>query len=109
MNINNTNCDAFCETSGYFGGILASFMFFPQIYKMYKTQKASDISWLTLLLGNISSFSVLYYNYSRNSRPLIITGIISIISRIVILVYKFYIDKKNNELSILPLTIDSCE
>jgi len=107
MNFHNQNCDDICEILGYFGGILASLMFFPQIYKMYKTQKANDISWLTLFLGNISSISVLYYNLNIDAYPLIITGCISIVSRIIIVIYKYHIDKKNNEFNILPLTFDS--
>lgn len=107
MNLHNINSESIYIFFGYFGGTLASFMFFPQIYKMYKTQKANDISWLTLFLGNVSSVSVLIYNIHINAYPLIITGIISIISRIIIVLYKYKIDRKNNEFSILPLTMDT--
>lgn len=77
---------------GYIGGLLASFIFIPQILKMVKTKRSKDLSYTTLLVSNLSSAFLLVYSIDNDITPMIVTTIISLVTRLLIIVLKLYFD-----------------
>lgn len=88
-----SKCNILCQVFGYFGGGLSAFMFLPQLIKIHRTKKAKDISWVTLIMANIASGFILLYTIQMKSTALSVTSSISIIIRLIIMVYKFFLDE----------------
>lgn len=80
------------EYFGYIGGLLASFIFIPQILKMITTKRSKDLSYTTLLISNLSSAFVLVYSIDNEITPMIVTTIISLSTRLLIIFLKLYFD-----------------
>ena len=90
-----TTCNTIkCELYGYLGGGLSAFMFVPQLVKLHRTKKGKDISWTTLIMANTASTFILLYTIETDSKALALTSSVSIIIRVIIMIYKFILDKK---------------
>lgn len=57
--------DAF-QIVGFIALIASSVGFFPQVVKTFKTKKAEDLSFYTLLLLIIAATSWIFYGFSRS-------------------------------------------
>lgn len=81
------------EIIGCVAGILTSFAFFPQIYKMCKIKKSLGISTFSYLCTTFGCFLWLFYGLSIHSFSLILFNIINILTSSVIVIlsirYKF--------------------
>lgn len=86
------------EVNGYIGGILSAIIFIPQIYKMFLTKSARDISWTFLFVSNIGSIFSLVYYFEIDAKPMIYTNIFSLFTRIFMTFYKFYLDNYLKEM-----------
>ena len=64
------------------GGLLASLIFIPQIWKMIITKSSKDLSYTTLFVSNMSSAFLIVYSVQNNIKPLIVTTVISLVTRI---------------------------
>ena len=80
------------SASGYISGVLSAIIFVPQIYKMFITKSAKDISWTFIFISNVGSIFALIYYFEINAIPMIYTNIFSLFTRIFITFYKFYLD-----------------
>lgn len=58
----------------------------PQIYQTYKTQDASSLSLLSWLLFASAAFIWLIYGIKINSRPLIISSFLWIVTELLLVV-----------------------
>ncbi|HAG50318.1 MAG: hypothetical protein A2X87_05260 [Deltaproteobacteria bacterium GWC2_42_51] len=73
---------------GFFGGILTTISFLPQVIKTWKTRSTSDVSlWMFLLLC-IGIIIWIIYGFLINSLPVIFANLISFILTSIILVFK---------------------
>ena len=84
-------------TNGYVGGVLSAILFVPQLCKMYQTQSAIEISWTFLIVSNIGSIFSIFYYIEIDATPMIYTNAFSLLTRILIIIYKYYLDKKNKK------------
>lgn len=82
-------------TNGYIGGILSAILFIPQLCKMYQTQSAIELSWTFLLVSNIGSIFSIFYYIEIDATPMIYTNAFSLLTRILMVIYKYHLDRKN--------------
>ena len=93
-------CNGICQFYGYFGGGLSAVMFLPQLIRIHRTQKAHDVSWMTLWMANVASTMILLYTIQINSTSLMYTSSFSILIRTLTMVYKLYLEqcqKRDNQ------------
>ena len=76
------------------GGLLASLIFIPQIWKMIITKSSKDLSYTTLFVSNMSSAFLIVYSIQNNIKPMIVTTVISLVTRILIVFLKLYLDTR---------------
>lgn len=97
-------CGTLCQFYGYVGGGLSAVMFLPQLIQIHQTQKARDVSWMTLFMANFASALILMYTIEINSPALMYTSSLSILIRSLTMFYKLYLEnfKKEEQISIVP-------
>ena len=82
------------EFFGYFAALLTTLAFLPQLIKTLKTQKADDVSLLTLIMFLTGVLSWVIYGYKISSAPILIANIITFILNLFILIFKLIFSKK---------------
>lgn len=92
--------ESITKLSGFMGGGLSALMFLPQLYKIHSTQKANDISYAMLLLGDLASIMILTHSILIHSPPLTITCSVSVLIRSMTICYKFYVETCNQTTNI---------
>ncbi len=75
-------------------GIVNGFANFPQIYKIFKTKSAKDISVLTYIILTIGSFVWILYGIEIKNFPVLIMNILAFIEFIFILIGCYLYGKK---------------
>ena len=80
--------------NGYVGGILSAALFLPQLYKMYQTKSALELSWTFLIVSNVGSLFSIFYYIEIKATPMLYTNAFSLLTRVIMLVYKFHLDRK---------------
>lgn len=91
------------DFNGYFGGITNSIIFIPQLYKLFITKSSKDISWTFIFLSILgSSFSIVYF-IEIDAKPMIYTNIFSLVTRILLGIFKFSFENKKVENSFILL------
>jgi MtN3 and saliva related transmembrane protein len=79
--------------------IINSVQFFPQLYKIYKTKKVTDLSFYSLFLMVITNVLWLSHGYYINDYSLIYSSIFNLfVGIILIILYKKYSQKKTTKL-----------
>ena len=81
------------EFFGYFAAILTTLAFLPQLIKTLKTQKAEDVSLITLVMFLTGVLSWIIYGYKIASTPILIANIITFILNMLILIFKISFSK----------------
>jgi MtN3 and saliva related transmembrane protein len=71
---------------GLFGGLLTTFAFVPQIFRIFRTKSAKDISLVFNLMVIIGGSLWLSYGIKDHLLPLIIWNVLGISFNLVILV-----------------------
>tara|TARA_B100000575_G_scaffold251042_1_gene218208 strand:- start:455 stop:715 length:261 start_codon:yes stop_codon:yes gene_type:complete len=82
------------EFFGYFAAILTTLAFLPQLIKTLKTQKADDVSLITLIMFLTGVLSWVIYGYKISSVPILMANIITFILNFLILIFKIIFAKK---------------
>ena len=82
------------EFFGYFAAGLTTAAFLPQLIKTVKTQKADDVSLLTLLMFISGVCAWIIYGYQISSVPVIIANSITLMLNLLILISKISLSKK---------------
>jgi uncharacterized protein with PQ loop repeat len=87
----------FIVWNGYIGGILSASIFLPQLYKMHKTKRSNDISWVFIIISIIASIFSLVYYIQIHANPMTYTNIFSLFTRLLLAYQKAYyqIEKKD--------------
>lgn len=84
------------DSLAYTGGFLLSMQIVPQIWKMYRTKSANDLSYV-FMFSNLVGVSLMFvYGYIEHDRPLYITTSTSASNMIVALLIKYWYDNKDN-------------
>lgn len=88
----------FEEVLGIVAGIGTATSLLPQLFKMMREKKASDISVLTLLILLTSLALWIWYGFLKDDLPIILTNIASLAINISIIIARGYYKKHpNNE------------
>ena len=82
------------EFFGYFAAVLTTFAFLPQLIKTVTTQKADDVSLVTLILFLTGVSSWIVYGYKIASKPILLANLITFILNFLILISKLIFAKK---------------
>tara|TARA_B100000609_G_scaffold55919_1_gene43498 strand:+ start:833 stop:1093 length:261 start_codon:yes stop_codon:yes gene_type:complete len=82
------------EFFGYFAAILTTLAFLPQLIKTLTTQKADDVSLITLIMFLTGVLSWVVYGYKISSVPILMANIITFILNFLILIFKIIFAKK---------------
>ena len=82
------------EIFGYFAALLTTLAFLPQLIKTLKTQKADDVSLITLIMFLTGVMSWVIYGYKISSVPILMANIITFILNFLILIFKIIFAKK---------------
>ena len=82
------------EFFGYFAAILTTLAFLPQLIKTLKTQKAEDVSLITLIMFLTGVLSWVVYGYKISSVPILMANLITFILNFLILIFKIIFTKK---------------
>ena len=86
---------------GYSGGIVLSICLIPQIFKVYKTKDAENISYLWQILYIIGISLHLYYGVYYNLLPIFIPTIIELCFIFILLILKINYSKQiNNDIQL---------
>jgi translation initiation factor IF-3 len=95
MGNDSINYDVF----GYIGSTSLTVLYLPQVYQVYTTKKAEDLSAPTMLLQLLTSLTFLVYGYGINSYPILIANISGALCSICLLFgkYKYKVQKKQAE------------
>ncbi len=89
------------EISGWLGLCLGLSYRIPQIWKIYKTNSARDLSMYTIWLQNSSLIAYTVYGFGRDDLVYIISSVINLSQNLVLMGMKLYLDRK--EFAIVPL------
>lgn len=82
------------EIAGHTGAFLSSVTFIPQVYKVWKSKSATDLSLATMLIVFTSTIVWLIYAFALNLWPVILAnGIICFLS-LMLIYFKFAFAKK---------------
>ena len=82
------------EFFGYLAAILTTTAFLPQLIKTIKTQKADDVSLITLIMFICGVFSWVIYGYLISSIPILTANVITFLLNFSILISKIFYSKK---------------
>nr|QOI90640.1 hypothetical protein HWQ62_00509 [Pyramimonas orientalis virus] len=77
---------------GYTGGLLLSLQMIPQIYKVFKTQSASDLSYIYLNMNLVGLQCMAAYGILQNDRPLYIPAAVSGLNTCALIMLKIVYD-----------------
>ena len=93
--INNLLCQiSLNEAIGYFAATLSAVALIPQIYQIWTTRSARDVSFGMLASLLTSSIIQLIYAVLTGQYPVILTNCISITLRSLVLGCKVYMDRR---------------
>ena len=82
------------EFFGYLAAILTTAAFLPQLIKTIKTQKADDVSLITLIMFICGVFSWVIYGFLISSIPILTANVITFLLNFSILISKVSYSKK---------------
>jgi MtN3 and saliva related transmembrane protein len=74
---------------GMVAGILTTISFLPQVFKIYKTKSAKDISLEMFILFSVGIFLWLIYGFCIASLPVILSNFVTLILASIILFFKY--------------------
>ena len=78
------------EIIGYSAGCCLSITLIPQIYKIYKTKKATDLSVYFLGFNLLTCFLFFTYGILLEEYPIIMANIILIVQNLILLLFKYF-------------------
>tara|TARA_B110000483_G_C17917121_1_gene435357 strand:- start:404 stop:676 length:273 start_codon:yes stop_codon:yes gene_type:complete len=76
------------EVFGYLGMIFLTMTLIPQLIKVFRTKKASDLSYIFLSMNILTCIFFLIYGIILNEAPLIIANIVVILQTLILIYLK---------------------
>jgi len=61
---------------GLLGSITAAVLFFPQVFKSYKTKKTKELSWFGIIIGMLNGIFWIIYGLFKSDPFIYVTNII---------------------------------
>lgn len=80
----------FTDIFGYIGGGILSINNIPQIYRIWRTRSADDLSYTTLILQIIGYIFYITYGIMISSFPIIVTLGVSFLFTLIVLAMKMW-------------------
>lgn len=82
------------EISGWLAAIFTTLIFVPQLYKAFTTKKTRDISMLMIVLAIMGNSAWFVQASLTSNTPLMVCAVLIIIMSIILMLFKYYNDKK---------------
>lgn len=85
------------EIVGMLAAILTTISFIPQVYKIYKSKSAEDVSMSMFLMFTVGLFLWLWYGIIIVSWPIILANTVTIILALAIIFLKIKYDREDQK------------
>jgi MtN3 and saliva related transmembrane protein len=82
------------ETLGLIAGTLTTASFVPQVWKIWTTRSARDLSWAMVAVFTLGTFLWLLYGVEVGSTSIMVANAITFLLSLAICVMKLRFDKK---------------
>jgi len=76
------------DLAGHFGSLLSSITFLPQVYRVYRTKKADDLSMNMLLIIFVSTVVWMVYGTGKGLWPVIVCNAIICFLSVLLIYFK---------------------
>ena len=86
------------EVFGYLGMIFLTITLIPQLIKVFRTKKASDLSYIFLSINVLTCVFFLIYGIILSETPLIIANIVVILQTLILIYLKHEYANETNGL-----------
>ncbi len=73
---------------GLLGAVTASTIFFPQVFRAWKTKRTKDLSWPTIIIGMLNGFFWIAYGVLKSDPFIYVTNILLFIATTALAVLK---------------------
>ncbi|MBI4167865.1 MAG: hypothetical protein HY515_02810 [Candidatus Aenigmarchaeota archaeon] len=73
---------------GLLGAVTASTIFFPQVWKTWKTKRTKDLSWLTIIIGMLNGFFWIVYGLLKLDPFIYVTNTLLFIATTLLAILK---------------------
>ena len=84
----------YIDMVGHLGSIISSVTFMPQVYRVWKTKPAGDLSMSMMTILFVSTLVWIVYGVGKNVLPVIICNSIICFLSLVLIYFKFRYNKK---------------
>jgi uncharacterized protein with PQ loop repeat len=91
----------------YVGGFILGFQMFPQIYKVFVTKSATDLSLVYLSMNAIGLVCMTTFGIKTNQLELYIPTSISLTTTIVMIFMKLYYDYKKTTVHLHTINVET--
>ena len=85
----------YIDLFGLLAALLTTIAFLPQLYKIWQTKSADDVSLIMLILFLIGLICWIIYGLKINSIPILVANVITFIFNSSILILKITYNKDN--------------
>jgi MtN3 and saliva related transmembrane protein len=82
------------DTLGLIAGTLTTVSLIPQVWRIWQTQSAEDMSWLMFSIFALGNLMWFVYGLSLEATPILISSGVTLVLALVILVLKWRFSKK---------------
>jgi MtN3 and saliva related transmembrane protein len=79
----------FIDFAGHLGSLLSSITFLPQVYRVYRTRKAEDLSLNMLLIIFVSTVIWMVYGIGKGLWPVIVCNAIICCLSVLLIYFKW--------------------
>ena len=73
---------------GVLGSITAASLFFPQVWRSYKTKKTHDLAWFGIIIGMLNGILWIVYGLFRKDMFIYVTNIILFVGVFLLMILK---------------------
>ena len=73
---------------GLFGSVTAASMFFPQVWRSYKTKKTHDLAWFGIIVEMLNGIFWIIYGRFRSDPFIYVTNAILFIGAFLLMILK---------------------
>lgn len=81
--------ESFMQILGFLAAVLTTVSFVPQVYKIYRTKRAEDVSTPMFVIFSTGVLFWLIYGVSMKSMPLILANAITLVLALMVLFLKW--------------------
>lgn len=79
---------------GLLGSVTAASLFFPQVWKAWKTKRTENLSWLTILIGIFNGLVWTSYGVLKLDPFIYITNVLLMTALVILALLKNMYDKR---------------